>query len=104
MIRKLRAKFIVINMALVTLMLVLMLGTVIRLTSDNIRDTNESMMRAMAMAPRQHRRPDITDEDVRLPFFVIRVDKNGEITLSNKDNSSFQNLKENYQTLLKLLS
>ena len=80
MIRKLRAKFIVINMALVTLMLVLMLGTVIRLTSDNIRDTNESMMRAMAMAPRQHRRPDITDKDVRLPFFVIRVDKNGEIT------------------------
>ena len=66
-------------MTIVTVMLIVMLGTVIHITSANIQRTNEAMMRGMAMTPRQPRRPDNVGEDVRLPFFTVHIDEDGNI-------------------------
>lgn len=79
MIRKLRLKFILINMSVVTLLLVVIFGLVFYFTRSNLEQESISMMENIAAHPFQVGLPNELGEDVRLPFFTIQVGPGGEI-------------------------
>lgn len=79
MIKRLRFKFVLINMSIVTLMLVIILGLVLYFTSAKLESESIQMMQNIAVQPFQLGRPDELDEDVRLPFFTLQVSPYGEL-------------------------
>lgn len=79
MIKKLRRKFVFINMSIVVVMLLIVLGFVFFAMKNNIESQNESMMRNIAMNPLMTGRPDDRSEDIRLPFFTLQLGKDGDI-------------------------
>ena len=68
MLRKLRLKFVVINMAIVTAMLCVIFGLIYHSTRVDLEQENLNMMRAIASFPALDRpgRPDEPPEEVRL--------------------------------------
>lgn len=79
MIRKLRFKFVVINMSIVTLMLVVILGLVFYFTSANLESESIHMMESIAAQPFHLGVPSELGEDVRLPFFTLQLGPQGEL-------------------------
>lgn len=79
MIKKLRAKFLGVILSIVMLILAIILGVVIHSTGRNMELQSIRMMRTIAAAPFQQRKPDKTIREVRLPFFVALVDDRGEL-------------------------
>lgn len=81
MIRKLRLKFVLVNMSIVSVMLLLILGLQYRFTARSMQRESEQILRTMTMTPREPGRPDRweNDEHLRLPFFTIKTDKDGNI-------------------------
>ncbi len=79
MIRKLRFKFVLINMTIVTIMLCVILGLVLYFTRANLEAENIRMMQSIAMDPFQLGVPSERGEDVRLPFFTIQLGPRGEL-------------------------
>ena len=79
MIRKLRFKFVLINMCIVTLMLFVIFGLVIYFTSADLESESIRMMQSIALQPFQLGMPDEQGEQVRLPFFTIQLGMQGEV-------------------------
>ena len=79
MIRKLRVKFVCINMLIVLILLSIMLGLVMFSTKMRIEADSIQMMRNIAAVPRMPSRPDEQNEDMNLPFFTLTLDKDGEL-------------------------
>lgn len=79
MIRKLQIKFVVINMTIVTIMLFAILGLVYHLTQRNLETESIHMMKSIAANPFQLDRPDDPPENLRLPFFILRINPEGEL-------------------------
>lgn len=79
MIKKLRLKFVLINMTIVTILLCIILGLVFYFTSANLEQESLSMMRNIAAQPFRLDTPDEHVEDVRLPFFALRLGPNGDL-------------------------
>lgn len=80
MLKRLYIKFVCVNMAIVTVMLCVIFGTILHFTRVNLEEESLDMMRTMAMAPGPMMgRPDEMPQDVRLPFFVLEVGNRGEI-------------------------
>ena len=77
MIRKLRFKFVLINMCIVTLMLFVIFGLVIYFTSADLESESIRMMQSIALQPFQLRMPNEQGEQVRLPFFTIQLGVQG---------------------------
>ena len=82
MLKKLRLKFVVINMAIVTAMLCVIFGLVYHSTRVDLEQENLAMMRAIAAFPALDRpgRPDELPEEVRLPYFVLEVGADGAVS------------------------
>lgn len=78
MLKKLRIRFVVINMSIVTIMLVLIFSLLYVSTENNLKRESIRMMNTIAMEPRRPVSPNERKEDVRLPYFSILVDRNGE--------------------------
>ena len=70
MIKRLRLKFIVINMGIATILLSAILGLVFYFTSANLETESIRMMERIASQPFQMDAPGELGEDVRLPFFA----------------------------------
>ena len=67
-------------MAIVTVMLCAIFGTILHFTRMNLEEESLNMMRTVAMAPVPVMgRPDEHPQDVRLPFFQLEVNRNGEV-------------------------
>ena len=79
MIKRLRMKFVAINMAIVMVMLCVILGLVFTFTRANLEAESISMMKTIAAAPFRPVAPEKPDEDVRLPYFVVHLGIHGEI-------------------------
>ena len=84
MLKKLRLKFVIINMAIVTAMLCVIFGLVYHSTRVDLEQENLAMMRAIAAFPALDRpgRPDQPPEEVRLPYFVLEVGADGAVSLA----------------------
>ena len=78
MIKRLRLKFVVINMTLVTALLGVILGLVYYSTAANLENDSINMLRSVALNPPRPA-PGETAEDVQLPFFAVLLGPDGEI-------------------------
>ena len=79
MIKKLRFKFVVINMTIVTLMLAVILGLVFYFTRADLESESIHMLQSIAAQPFHLGVPSERGEDVRLPFFTIQLGPFGEL-------------------------
>lgn len=81
MLKKLRLKFILINMTIVTLMLGVVFCLLYVSTSRNLERESVQMMGSLAMSPRQMVSPGRGGPmpDVRLPYFSVQLNHSGEI-------------------------
>lgn len=80
MLKKLRLKFILINMTIVTIMLGIIFGLLYYSTSRNLERESIRMIESIAMNPRQFGPPNMRRDDVRLPYFSVMIDRNKELT------------------------
>ena len=83
MIKKLRVKFVAILMLVVACLLGVSFGFFYTLTRQNLRTQSISMMQAIAANPLEPVLPDAQPQQVRLPYFVLQMDKFGTITAVN---------------------
>lgn len=79
MIRRLRIKFVCINMAIVTVMLCAIFVMVLSFTKENLERESVRMMQSVSMAPLSLGHPGETGGSVRLPYFALRIGANGEL-------------------------
>lgn len=79
MIRKLRRKFVMINMSIVTIMLCVILGLVYHFTKENVEANSINMMQNIANRPFGMDVPGERKEEVRLPYFMLQVEPDGNI-------------------------
>ena len=80
MIRRLRLKFICVNMAIVTAMLVVIFGMVLRFTGENLDRQSQELLQSLC----ENRRPTIGWEQpgqrTSLPYFTVSVNLWGDVT------------------------
>ncbi len=79
MIKKLRIKFVIINMSIVTIMLCVIFGLIFHFTKADLEQESINMMQNIAGRPFQLVIPNELGEDVRLPYFVIQIGVRGEM-------------------------
>lgn len=79
MIRKLRIKFVVINMTMLLVLLCIILGLFYSFTRYNLEQATFQMMRSLAMEPRRHAFPPDRREQMQLPYFILYLDQQGSI-------------------------
>lgn len=79
MIRRLRTKFVMINMTIITIMLFTILGLILFFTEQNLENESISMMKSVAIEPFTLEQPDNTDNDVKLPYFLLMLGPMGEL-------------------------
>lgn len=79
MLKRLRIKFVAVIMVIVTAMLCLVFGMVYFFTKSNMEAESVNMMQAVAANPVQPGRPDLPAGEVRLPYFVLQIGRNGEL-------------------------
>ena len=88
MIKKLRIKFVAIIMSVVTVLFAVIFWGVLHFTKVNIEQESIQMMRAMAFQPMNSAPvalPQDNDKKIRLPFFTLNIDENGEISAFGGD-------------------
>ncbi len=82
MIKRLKVKFVIIMMSVVTIMLIVVLGLLLYFTQQNLKHNSIEMMRNLASEPNNKGRPNDLSKDLRLPFFTIQLDQQGELVAS----------------------
>ena len=82
MLKKLRLKFVLITMTLVTVMLAVILGMVIHFTRESLETQSLQMMQSISSTPFQPGPPSEPVGDVRLPFFAVQTDIHGDVLSS----------------------
>ena len=78
MIKKLRLKFVLINMMIVMIMLGFIFGMLYFSTSRNLERESMQMMRNIAINPMSLFFPNDMKKDVRLPYFSVMTNPEGE--------------------------
>ena len=84
MLKRLRAKFVCINMAIITVMLCVILGMVLHFTRENLREQSIQMMQAAAAGTFQPSRPGETPP-LAQPYFMVQIGIRGETTVYGTD-------------------
>lgn len=79
MLKRLRIKFICINMLIVTAMLCVIFGMVVHFTRQNLESESLRMMQAIATNPFRPGRPGQRPVEVQLPYFVVELGQTGEL-------------------------
>lgn len=79
MLRRLRIKFICINMVIVTAMLGLVFGLVLHFTQQSMEQQSVSMMQSIGLNPMQLGRPNERPDEVRLPYFALQIGEHGNL-------------------------
>ena len=79
MLKRLRIKFICINMLIVTAMLCVIFGTVFHFTKQNLELESLRMMQSIAAGPFRPGRPDQRSEEIRLPYFTLEIGRDGRL-------------------------
>lgn len=79
MIKKLRTKFVIVIMSIVTIMLIGILSVVFLSTESRLDHQSNEMMHNLAMNPMLVERPEVKSDNIRLPFFTLQRGRNGEL-------------------------
>lgn len=83
MIKRLRIKFIAVNMSIVLVLLCVILGLVVYFTKTDLQNKSVVMMRALAEHPSREAKPGKRGDGVQLPYFLVRFAPDGEYKLVN---------------------
>ena len=86
MIKRLRIKFVCINMTIVTVMLCVIFGLVLHFTSTGMEKDSFEMMQAVAMNPHQLGIPGKHGPGTQLPHFTLQSSPGGEWMVSGSGN------------------
>lgn len=78
MIKKLRRKFIGMNMAIITIILAAILCTIVHLTTQNLERNSMQTLHELAAAPPGEKRPDI-QQKLHQPYLLLRLDPDGNV-------------------------
>lgn len=79
MIKRLRIKFVIINMVMMTAMLCVILGMLYNFTQNNLITENLGMMKTIAANPFRTGRPGEYSQDINLPYFTLQIGHRGEL-------------------------
>lgn len=79
MLKRLRVKLVCILMAVVAVMLVIILGLVLHFTQQNLTQSSLQMLENLSKQSARPGQPNDTPRDVRLPYFVVKLDTQNEI-------------------------
>lgn len=79
MLKRLRIKFVCINMVIVTVMLCVIFALVLNFTRSNLENQSIQMMQDIAANPWQVGRPNEPHDQVRLPYFELQINHEGEV-------------------------
>jgi signal transduction histidine kinase len=79
MLRKLRIKFVCINMLLVTIMLTVIFGLVYSSTKSNLEQQSIQWMEELADDPYHAAKPGDYEENAQLPYFVLQLNRSGNL-------------------------
>lgn len=79
MTKKLRCKFIVIVMTIVTIMLCVFMSLIYFFTKMNAESNSINMMQSIANDPFLSRLPNELRDDMRLPYFTLQLGRQGEL-------------------------
>lgn len=90
MIKKLRKRFVIINMAIITGMLLVIFGLVIHFTNQNLDNQSNAMLQNLAQSALDPSNP---KRDVPLPYFTLTFNTRGEIMAAGKTNLDITNPK-----------
>lgn len=80
MLRKLRLKFVCVNMLIVTLMLLVIFGMVFHFTQANLERQSLELMEQLAVDPFRAVQPGERWGDIQLPYFVLQLGRGGDLT------------------------
>lgn len=81
MIKKLRQRFVVINMVIITAMLLIIFGLVIHFTNADLDNKSDTMLQSIAQNALDPGNPEM---DVPLPYFTLSFNRRNEIVASGK--------------------
>ena len=81
MIKKLRKRFVIINMVIITGMLLIIFGLVIHFTNVDLDNKSDTMLQKIAQNALD---PESPEMDVPLPYFTLTFNRHGEILASGK--------------------
>ena len=79
MIKKLRIKFVLINMTIITFMLCIIFGCIYHFTKIKLESESINMMRNISSHPSRRRMPNEPPKDIRLPYFTLEIGNDGEL-------------------------
>lgn len=79
MIRRLKIKFVCITMSIVTVILLCVLAAVLELTRASLQRESLRTMWQIALNPARPQAPDEEFNGMRLPYFVLEVDRDGRV-------------------------
>ena len=82
MIKRLRIKFVCINMTIVTVMLCVIFATILHFTSMNLEKESLGMMQSVALNPMQAGVPGKNAHGIHLPYIALQLDPGGELLAS----------------------
>lgn len=82
MLKKLRLKFVLINMVIVTVMLLVILGMLYHFTKTDLHNQSANAMQTLVQSVQQPVVGEKELRDVQLPWFIIRLTFYGEVTVS----------------------
>lgn len=85
MLRRLRVKFVLMMMTLVTLLLGSIFGLIYYFTANDLAQSSFEMMQTVAMRPTRPERPGDVPEQVQLPFFVVQISRTGALTADGSE-------------------
>ena len=94
MLKRLKIKFILVIMSVVTVLFGAIFGIVMHLTRQTAERESLQMMRSLAFRPPElserkalilNNMPEPMPENIRLPFFKVNISENGEITTYGND-------------------
>lgn len=83
MIKRLRFKFVIINMSIVTIMLCVIFVLIFQFTKANLEEESINMMQNIASRPFRLGIPNEISDDVRLPYFIIQLGLQRELVAIN---------------------
>ena len=81
MIKKLRKRFVIINMAIITGMLLIIFGLVIHFTGNDLDNKSDTMLQKLAQNALD---PGAPEMDMQLPYFTLRFNTRGEVFARGK--------------------
>ncbi|MGN0306953.1 MAG: hypothetical protein ACI4DN_01925, partial [Lachnospiraceae bacterium] len=78
MLKKLKIKFVCMNMTIITIMLIFILCTIVQLTRQNLEKASIQMLNYLAANPLYLIRP--SDQlDIYLPYFSLHLNTEGDL-------------------------